>query len=276
MNSEEIKVKWMENLSYSISLLPIQELADKTHEIIWNFLTTGEDVEESDYLVKMNNIVNDAANGNMEFCDDIASIFTEEKWAEIADPYMSFNWYSYAKKFLDQSNARRFSGMPGGYRGVIAMFDVLIAKSAVLIGNHDDKLIAVQSMKEYILNYGREYHLWWTDFIRVLCGIPAYKTFENLHYDLSDVVDINFVTKLYKELADHYIYKEYYDDVLKLADEFETHLHIMYVRPIVDKIIEEKNTRAEYRSQGVCQYCGNKFKGFFTKICVSCGKTKDY
>ena len=34
--------------------------------------------------------------------------------------------------------------------------------------------------------------------------------------------------------------------------------------------------KAERRSQKVCQHCGGKFKGLFTKTCSSCGKKKDY
>ncbi len=47
--------------------------------------------------------------------------------------------------------------------------------------------------------------------------------------------------------------------------------------------IEEKKRQAEifeemknFRSMGVCQYCGGKFKGIFTKTCSNCGKKKDY
>jgi len=48
------------------------------------------------------------------------------------------------------------------------------------------------------------------------------------------------------------------------------------------RIEEEKQRRerellqSQYRSLGVCQHCGKKFKGLFTKICSSCGKPKDY
>lgn len=34
--------------------------------------------------------------------------------------------------------------------------------------------------------------------------------------------------------------------------------------------------KAERRVQKVCQHCGGKFKGLFTKTCSSCGKKKDY
>lgn len=34
--------------------------------------------------------------------------------------------------------------------------------------------------------------------------------------------------------------------------------------------------QAAYRSQKVCQHCGGKFKGLFTKKCSVCGKIKDY
>ena len=36
------------------------------------------------------------------------------------------------------------------------------------------------------------------------------------------------------------------------------------------------NKQAHYRKQGLCQYCGGKFTGVFTKKCSQCGKPKDY
>ena len=33
---------------------------------------------------------------------------------------------------------------------------------------------------------------------------------------------------------------------------------------------------AEYKRKGVCQHCGGKFKGLFTKTCEKCGLYKDY
>lgn len=32
----------------------------------------------------------------------------------------------------------------------------------------------------------------------------------------------------------------------------------------------------KYMREGLCQYCGGKFKGFFTSVCSVCGKKKDY
>ncbi len=34
--------------------------------------------------------------------------------------------------------------------------------------------------------------------------------------------------------------------------------------------------RSQYRQDGVCQYCGGKFKGIFRRTCTRCGKRKDY
>ncbi len=42
------------------------------------------------------------------------------------------------------------------------------------------------------------------------------------------------------------------------------------------KATEEWNQKANYRAQGLCQYCGGKFKGLFSKSCSSCGQKKDY
>ena len=47
---------------------------------------------------------------------------------------------------------------------------------------------------------------------------------------------------------------------------------------IVSRI--EKNRKSkqanEWRSKGLCQYCGGEFKGIFTQKCRRCGKPKDY
>ena len=39
---------------------------------------------------------------------------------------------------------------------------------------------------------------------------------------------------------------------------------------------QERQVRARRREQGVCQFCGGRFKGMFTRKCVSCGREKDY
>ena len=51
-------------------------------------------------------------------------------------------------------------------------------------------------------------------------------------------------------------------------------LVLMIQTKISDITIE--NQRAEYRRLKVCQHCGGKFKGLFTKKCSACGKPKDY
>lgn len=40
-----------------------------------------------------------------------------------------------------------------------------------------------------------------------------------------------------------------------------------------DRIEKQK---AEWRSQGRCQHCGGKLKGFWTVKCQDCGRTRDY
>ena len=43
------------------------------------------------------------------------------------------------------------------------------------------------------------------------------------------------------------------------------------------KQIEQEAIRADYRSKGVCQYCGGSFKkGLLGFKCTSCGRKKDY
>ena len=43
-----------------------------------------------------------------------------------------------------------------------------------------------------------------------------------------------------------------------------------------EQLRQAEHQKAEYRSAGVCQHCGGKFKGFFTKTCTGCGRRKDY
>ena len=43
----------------------------------------------------------------------------------------------------------------------------------------------------------------------------------------------------------------------------------------VERVLAEKR-KANFRNQKVCQHCGGKFKGLFSKRCSVCGKPKDY
>ena len=48
---------------------------------------------------------------------------------------------------------------------------------------------------------------------------------------------------------------------------------------LTDKEKEEialKKKQQDWKNNGLCQYCGGKFKGLFTKTCSNCGKKKDY
>ncbi len=40
--------------------------------------------------------------------------------------------------------------------------------------------------------------------------------------------------------------------------------------------IRRAENKIKYRQQGLCQYCGGKFKGLFVKICSNCSIKKDY
>ncbi len=39
---------------------------------------------------------------------------------------------------------------------------------------------------------------------------------------------------------------------------------------------EENADVSEWKRNGLCQHCGGKFKGLFSKTCANCGKPKDY
>lgn len=44
-----------------------------------------------------------------------------------------------------------------------------------------------------------------------------------------------------------------------------------------ERIERDKQEKMEkYRAQGLCQYCGGKLKGLFSKTCAECGRKKDY
>ena len=46
--------------------------------------------------------------------------------------------------------------------------------------------------------------------------------------------------------------------------------------PVVEETSDDEAKKAEWREKGLCQYCGGKFGGFFTKKCKDCGRKKDY
>ena len=77
------------------------------------------------------------------------------------------------------------------------------------------------------------------------------------------------------------------DDILQLTEAivlFETVIDyknsielISKTRVNISKITAKAEERtAQYRRQNLCQHCGGKFKGLFTKQCRVCGKKKDY
>ncbi|MBQ7352573.1 MAG: tetratricopeptide repeat protein [Clostridia bacterium] len=43
-----------------------------------------------------------------------------------------------------------------------------------------------------------------------------------------------------------------------------------------EELKKQQELIASRKASGVCQHCGSKFKGLFTKVCSSCGKKKDY
>ena len=89
-------------------------------------------------------------------------------------------------------------------------------------------------------------------------------------------------TRIYNECRDVF---ENSSDVLKLI-EAKVASEILdgwrssdrLARDIQDKIerIQAENLRAERRRDKVCQHCGGKFKGLFSKSCSVCKKPKDY
>lgn len=44
----------------------------------------------------------------------------------------------------------------------------------------------------------------------------------------------------------------------------------------LSKLLAEERLKYDFRSNGLCQYCGGTFKGVIKKICSNCGKPKDY
>ena len=63
----------------------------------------------------------------------------------------------------------------------------------------------------------------------------------------------------------------------KLAKSLEKEKRLVKEKEAQEKEAQKKaELRAEYMRQGLCQNCGGKFKGFFTKVCTHCGQIKDY
>ena len=64
-------------------------------------------------------------------------------------------------------------------------------------------------------------------------------------------------------------------DLEALTDSENARQLTQLIQQKIATITAEKQ-RATYRSQKVCQHCGGKFKGLFSKKCSVCGKIKDY
>ena len=70
------------------------------------------------------------------------------------------------------------------------------------------------------------------------------------------------------------IYDTAFDDDIKLVMNGEEIYFSEIKRVKAEKCVAEE--KAERRNQNLCQHCGGRFKGLFTKKCSSCGKEKDY
>ena len=42
-----------------------------------------------------------------------------------------------------------------------------------------------------------------------------------------------------------------------------------------NKLQKQNQLQTERKQKGVCPYCGNSFKGMFSKVCSQCGHPKD-
>lgn len=59
----------------------------------------------------------------------------------------------------------------------------------------------------------------------------------------------------------------------KLFSDIDT---LVSERNAAKNMAQEKAMREQHMQDGVCQYCGGKFTGIFTKKCSQCGRKKDY
>ena len=77
------------------------------------------------------------------------------------------------------------------------------------------------------------------------------------------------------------------DDILQLTEAIvllETIIDYKNAVELIAKIrikishisAQAEEQKASYRRNNLCQYCGGKFKGLFSKQCRVCGKKKDY
>ena len=75
------------------------------------------------------------------------------------------------------------------------------------------------------------------------------------------------------------------NDIILLTDtvvKLESIIDWQDVQHLISKIqnkigcLQNEEQKVQYRMQKVCQHCGNKFKGIFSKRCSVCGKLKDY
>lgn len=108
-----------------------------------------------------------------------------------------------------------------------------------------------------------------------LGGLMLIKTMTNsfCFLDVDETINwIDFEGNISKDA------KKIYDNTLPLEDEKENLRKKKLEEEQKRKQVEERKRQqvAKWKNNNLCQHCGNKFKGIFSKKCSVCGIKKDY
>jgi hypothetical protein len=79
------------------------------------------------------------------------------------------------------------------------------------------------------------------------------------------------------------IAREQQENEARMAKEMEEKTEYLSRMKEYERKVREQREREErirqwqaWECAGLCRFCGGKFKGLFTKVCIDCGKEKDY
>lgn len=125
-----------------------------------------------------------------------------------------------------------------------------------------------------------EYEAYLDDIATEILQKELMKKYEEIYEGLSKQLEESFRVSDVKRIAQEFEKLGDYRDSQEKAQQCEQRILQIQKLKEEEKQKQQERDRAQLlwqrRYEGKCQYCGGMFKGVFTKVCSSCGKTKNY
>jgi len=135
-------------------------------------------------------------------------------------------------------------------------------------------IISIISGKYHIVGLksdGRVVALGWNEYNQ--CDVSKWKLFDNISNIEAEKVEAKKkLEESDRKKAEELRRKKEEAEILKMKKAEE--LQIKIAEENAKRDAEEK--KKIYRNKNLCQHCGGKFKGLFSKVCSVCGELKDY